>query len=288
MHIYVNGHIIPEEEAVISPFDHGFMYGVGAFETFRTYNSRPFLFADHLRRLERSVDILGIRFKVSEDKLLPVVSDLLSVNNTENASVRLNVSAGPATSNLQSEPYDNPGLIIYMRHLPGHFPDEKSIHILKMRRNTPETAYRIKSHHFLNNIIGKREMASEPGKEGLFLSENGFVAECVTSNIFWCKKNTVYTPAVETGILNGITRQFIIELCNKLDINCETGLFAKEHLLSADEVFMTNSVQEIVPIKQIDEYDFPGKEGQVTCLFKKWYHHYREQQLPSIRELTKR
>ena len=132
---------------------------------------------------------------------------------------------------------------------------EKEGVILKQVRNTPEGALRLKSHHYLNNILGKREIGNVVNKEGIFLTEAGYVAEGLF-RISFVKGEILYTPSLETGILNGITRAFIIKFAEELGIEVKEGFFTKDELLSADEVFVTNSIQEIVPLNCIEGRDF--------------------------------
>ena len=265
MYIYMNGSYKNSEEAVISPFDHGFLYGLGLFETFRTYHGHPFLLDDHFHRLSEGAAEMGIELpEYDREEVTSTVRKLLELNNMEDGYFRWNVSAGEREIGLSSERYTSPNTIVFVKALPENPVQEKNGVILKQRRNTPEGAYRLKSHHFLNNVFGKRELGKALGTEGIFLSEKGFVAEGVVSNIFWRKGETLYTPSEATGALNGITRQFVLALASKSGLNTEEGLYPLEQLLSAQEVFITNSVQEIVALSAVEDQSFPGKHGVIT------------------------
>src|SRR5690606_11561582 len=139
---------------------------------------------------------------------------------------------------------------------------EKEAVVLNLKRNTPETTYRLKSHHFFNNVAAKREIGSDPSKEGIFLTEKACLAEGVTSNIFWVKNGVLYTPALETGILNGITRQFVMKLAQQSEMLVEEGFYKIDELEGSDEILLTNSVQEIVPVKKLKDRTYPGKNGE--------------------------
>ncbi|WP_456277119.1 aminodeoxychorismate lyase [Bacillus sp. AK128] len=273
MYIYINGRIIKEEEALISIFDHGFMYGLGLFETFRVYQGHSFLFQDHMERLRHGLRELDIRWEETNKKLLDVIQELLEKNNLRDAYIRLNVSAGVSSLGLPLETYEAPTTIIYMKPIP-RMVDEKEGVFLETVRNTPEGKHRLKSHHYLNNILGKREIGQAPDKEGIFLTKEGYLAEGIVSNLFWVKGKIVYTPHLDTGILNGITRQFVIKLLQEKGIRCEEGFYRKELLLSSDEVFVTNSIQEIIPIKQIGDLSYLSKSGELTKQLQEDYHHY--------------
>ncbi|WP_420768582.1 aminodeoxychorismate lyase [Parageobacillus thermoglucosidasius] len=274
MYIYVNGEVVHKDEARISPFDHGFLYGLGVFETFRTYDGHPFLLDDHLERLNRSLREMNIAQSFTRREVMEILHRLLEANRLQNAYVRLNVSAGIGDIGLQTSEYDQPTVIMYMKPLFSSFSRGKVGIVLKTRRNTPEGKERLKSHHYLNNIIGKREIGTRPDVEGIFLNEQGYVAEGIVSNIFWVKNGVVYTPAIHAGILNGVTRQFVIALLNALKIECQEGFYPLDHLQRADEIFVTNSIQEIVPIYQMDGRAYQGADGPVTSLLQKHYKHF--------------
>ncbi|MBO1582661.1 aminodeoxychorismate lyase [Bacillus sp. XF8] len=277
MLIYVNGAYVEASEAKISPYDHGYLYGLGVFETFRIYNGHPLLLDDHYERLMGALSTLQIEWKMTKDDVLRVLQELLIRNELEHAYIRFNVSAGVDEIGLQTGVYEEPSVIVFIKPLaaPGIVVEKEGV-ILKQTRNTPEGAFRLKSHHYLNNILGKREIGNVVSKEGIFLTEAGHVAEGIVSNLFFVKGGALYTPSLETGILNGITRAFIIRIAEVLDVHVEEGFFTQKELLSADEVFVTNSIQEIVPLNRIGENDFPGKEGKVTKSLMRVYEMHRE------------
>lgn len=276
MHILINGMIMKEDEAKISPFDHGYMYGLGVFETLRVYNGHPFLFTDHMVRLKRGLEDLNIHWEITDHEVLEMLRQLLHVNQLDNAYVRINVSAGKGSLGLQVDKYTQPTLIMYMKPLPENDKKiEKEAILLKVKRNTPEGIERLKSHHFLNNVLGKREVGGNPEVEGIFLNNDGLITEGVVSNIFWLKQHMIYTPSIDTGILNGITRQFVLAFSKKLGYELQIGHFNLEDLLSCDEAFVTNSIQEIVPLKKIDKKEMPGLQGTHTAKLIDWYNQFK-------------
>ncbi|PPA68559.1 aminodeoxychorismate lyase [Jeotgalibacillus proteolyticus] len=255
MKLWLNGSIMEAEEAKISPFDHGFLYGLGVFETFRTYNGQPFLLGSHLKRLHESLQEMGIHFSLNITEAADMIDNLLEANGGEDGYFRLNVSAGIRDIGLFPEPYDKPTVMLLQKKLMTQPAGGKKGQWLTLPRNTPETAIRLKSHHYFNNIAGRREVA-DPGTEGLFLTKEGYVAEGITSNIFWIKEDTLYTPALETGILAGVTRSLVLSLARKSGLQIEEGLYLKEQLMQAEEAFITNSIQEIVPLTAINGQGF--------------------------------
>lgn len=255
MIISINGTLVQETQAVVSVYDHGFLYGIGLFETFRTYNRKPFLLGEHLRRLTDGCHELGILYEPNLDKLTSQIEQLLHVNYLEDAYIRYSLSAGIEALGLPSADYAHPTEIIYIKPLPPRdartYEQGKALQLLKLPRNTPEGLYRFKSFHYMNNILAKRELgqyAWATGAEGLMLSEDGYMAEGIVSNLFFVKNDTLYTPSLDTGILPGITRAHVIDLAQQLKLPTQDGLYRWEDLIDADEAFLVNSIQEIVPV----------------------------------------
>ncbi|CAM3100098.1 aminodeoxychorismate lyase [Paenibacillus sediminis] len=263
-YIGMNGAVIPASEAVISVMDHGFLYGMGLFETFRTYHGVPFLLDEHLERLEAGCKELGIEHHISSSQINDEIKSLLAANNLRDAYIRYTVSAGVDVLGLPSANYHRATRVMYMKELPSFSPSVyewgKSLLRLKLRRNTPEGKVRLKSLHYMNNILAKRELleslqAASAQAEGLFLTEKGYLAEGIVSNLFFVKQDRLYTPAIENGILPGITRAFVIQLARELGIKIAEGNYTWDHLVHADEAFITSSIQEVVPITSLIDTD---------------------------------
>ncbi|RSD24480.1 aminodeoxychorismate lyase [Mesobacillus subterraneus] len=277
MYVYMNGQFIEKDKVAISPFDHGFLYGLGVFETFRIYNGHPFLLEDHLERLNSSLDILNIEAAFTREQTTENLNLLLAKNDLRDAYIRFNVSAGNGEIGLQTERYNNPNIIVFAKSLPpaGGMSEKKAV-LMDLPRNTPEGSERLKSHHYLNNVLAKREVGPAMNREGIFLTRDGVLSEGIVSNVFWYKDGTLFTPSVETGILNGITRRFVIALARNAGIEVREGFYKKEEAESADELFLTNSIQEIVPVTEFEGKSFPGKSGELVNLLFGQYAAYRE------------
>ncbi|SES43336.1 aminodeoxychorismate lyase [Psychrobacillus sp. OK032] len=259
MDAWKDGKLYHRSELAISAYDHGFLYGLGFFETFRTYDGQVFLFDEHWNRLSRALADFRMTMPYDKKTILAAIKALTEANNGEDGYFRLNISAGTHDIGLQPSHYGEPTVILFRKalHIAPRGTEKKAIW-LKTTRNSPESANRHKSHHYANNIQARFEVDSLATHEGIFLTAEGFVAEGITSNVFWVADGKLYTPSLATGILAGITREWIL---NKFQV--EEGLFTKELLESADEVFITNAVQEIVPIKEIDDKPFLGNNGPV-------------------------
>jgi 4-amino-4-deoxychorismate lyase len=247
--------------AVISPFDHGFLYGMGLFETWRTYGGASFLLDRHLARLSEGLAQLHIRWTPDASQIDAEVRALLAANNLTDGYVRLSVSAGIEPLGLPTGDYTTPNVVIMVKSVgEAAFASNapRDLQLLTTTRLTPETDVRMKSFHYMNSILGKQEMAAYPWAaqaEGLMLTAGGDIAEGITSNVFFVKDGVLHTPAVATGILPGVTRAFVIELAEQAGVPVEQGFYTWDDLCGADEIFITNSVQAIVPVRQLFEQD---------------------------------
>jgi 4-amino-4-deoxychorismate lyase len=277
MYVYINGHFSKKEDVRISPFDHGFLYGLGVFETFRIYNGHPFLLDDHLERLNSGMRVLNIDAAFSREETTNILTQLLSKNDLSHAYIRLNVSAGNGEIGLQTEGYTHPNILVFCKPLsPPEGMTEKQAVVLSLKRNTPEGEERLKSHHYMNNVLAKREIGNDTDKEGIFLTKEGYLSEGIVSNLFWSKDDILYTPCIETGILNGITRRYVIALARSAGIEVREGFYMPKEAEAADEIFLTNSIQEIVPVTTFSGKDYPGKVGPIVQALYNHYEAHRE------------
>ncbi|MGY5340899.1 aminotransferase class IV [Paenibacillus glucanolyticus] len=255
--IGLNGGIVDAAGAVVSVMDHGLLYGMGVFETFRTYQGKPFQLERHLDRLMDSCRQLGIAHMTDHDGMSRWISELMEANGLQDAYIRYTVTAGEGLLGLPLGDYVKPFEILFAKELPVTKEDvyEKGrvMRLLSLPRNTPESPVRMKSLHYMNNILAKRELERYPAHpggpaEGLMLTAGGDVAEGIVSNVFFVKEGHLYTPDISTGILPGITRAVVLELAAELGIEAEEGHYSWEVFSGADEIFTTGSVQEIVPV----------------------------------------
>ncbi|MFB9324330.1 aminotransferase class IV [Paenibacillus aurantiacus] len=258
MKIGWNGSIIHAEEAVIPVYDHGFLYGVGLFETFRTYGGRPYLLERHLDRLAEGCRELGIRYEIELDVMRAWLADVMVSNSLDEAYVRLTVTAGEAGLGLPQHDYESPNALLLVKPLPEMserlYEEGKELALLSTRRNTPEGAIRFKSLHYMNNILAKRELrgsGAAANAEGLMLTREGWLSEGIVSNLFFVKDGMVHTPSIDTGILPGITRARVMELATGAGFSVREGHYTWEELTHAQEIWVTNSIQEIVPISTL-------------------------------------
>ncbi|GMK48387.1 aminodeoxychorismate lyase [Paenibacillus glycanilyticus] len=261
MKIGLNGTVMESGEAVISVYDHGFLYGMGLFETFRTYGGQPYLLERHMKRLAEGCETIGIRYKPDLDALRKMIATLLKENGLAEGYIRLTVTAGTGELGLPSGDYEQPTEFMLVKALPPHneslYSEGKELRLLKTARNTPEGAIRLKSLHYMNNIIAKRELLASDASttaEGLMLSHEGLLAEGIVSNLFFVQEDTIYTPSTDIGILPGITRQRVIELARGLGYTVREGHYLFEELLASNEVWLTTSIQELVPVTRVTDH----------------------------------
>lgn len=286
MKLLLNGQLIDNKEAVISVLDHGFLYGMGLFETFRTYGGVPWLMDRHVDRLMKGCEMLGINYAPDLNEMKLAITSVLKANGLYDGYIRWSVSAGVGAIGLPDDDYEKPNEIVYAKELAPDDPASrkgKILRLLKLPRSTPEGSTRLKSFHYMNNIMAKRELAgsgAEPSTEGLFLDNKGHVAEGMVSNVFWLKDEVLYTPSAETGMLQGITRDYVFEIAAELGITVIEGLYTWEDLQRADEVFVTNSIQEIVPVTTLEDIfgqgHHPGDMIAKGSITSRLMNHYRD------------
>lgn len=266
MKLWMNGTMIDESEAVIPVSDHGLLYGMGLFETFRTYGGRPFLLDRHAQRLRSGCAELRIAYDPSLDEIAAATSAAMRANGLEEAYVRWSVSAGTSPLGLPAAAgYGAPNVFLMVKPLPAMPSPPKELHLLKLRRNSPEGAHRLKSFHYMNNILGRWELAertASPLAEGLFADRDGALCEGIVSNVFWAANGELYTSSLDTGCLPGITRAAVMEQAALNGVPVVEGRFGLAALIEADEAFVTNSVQEVTPVGMV--YD------ELGTLLRRW------------------
>jgi branched-chain amino acid aminotransferase len=274
MYIYLNGKIVPAKEAVVSVFDHGFLYGDGIYETIRVYDRVIFMLEEHLGRLYRSASMLGLTLPFEIDSLKISIYETLIANALRNAYIRLTVSRGHGPIGLDPDLCPEPTTVIIAQELK-EYPRafyEKGINLIitETRRNIKEAINpKIKSLNFLNNILAKLEAKKRDAYESIMLNAYGKLAEGSISNVFFYKDGVLCTPSLECGILDGITRGLVIELATREDLKIKEGEFTKEDIYSAAEVFITNTTLEVMPVSKVDDQVYAV--GNITKLLHKAY-----------------
>ncbi len=270
MKIWLNGKIVPEEEAKVSIFDHGLLYGDGVFEGIRSYNSRIFKLDEHLERFYRSARTIMLKIPLSLNELEEAIIKTLRVNNLKDAYIRVVVTRGVGDLGLDPAKCPSPTIFIITSKIQFYPRElyEKGLTLVTVptRRNNIESLNpAIKSLNYLNNILAKIEATNSGALEALMLNRDGYVVECSGDNIFIVKNGTLLTPPSSLGILEGITRNVVIELAQSFKINCIESLLTRYNLYNSDEILLTGTAAEIIPVTELDGRIIKdGKVGPFT------------------------
>lgn len=279
MFIYFNGRIVSAAECVVSPFDHGFLYGHGLFETMRVYQGRVFRLENHLERLEVSASALGWPVLPGRTELSKAVRDVLQKNRLSDASVRLTLTRGIGASRPDAASCGQPTVAIYASLLPQPLPPAGwSLATVKLRRNLSSPLVSIKSANYLDNMLARAEARQMGAHEAIMLNTDGLVAEGSMSNIFMVTAGRLITPDKQSGILPGITRQVVIELAQAAGIPVAERQIKPAELAAADEIFLTSSIMEVIPVTVLDRQPVGGRPvpGAVTLQLARLYKELAE------------
>ncbi|MFK7777143.1 MAG: branched-chain-amino-acid transaminase [Gimesia sp.] len=270
LQVYIDGKLLPKEDAKISVFDHGLLYGDGVFEGIRVYNSKVFLMQEHIDRLYESALAIRLEIPLSKSEMIKAVNETVSANNIENGYVRLVITRGSGSLGLDIRRTSNPQVIIIADTISLYdaqlYIDGLEIITAATIRNHPAAlSSRVKSLNYLNNIMAKIEGMDAGCIEALMLNHKGEVAECTGDNIFIIKNGVLKTPPIDAGILEGITRNAVIKLAEQSGITVEQLPFTRHDIFVADECFLTGSAAEVIPVVGLDGRKIgDGKPGPVT------------------------
>lgn len=274
--VNVNGQIFDQEHAVISVFDHGFVYGEGIYETLRTYGGVPFLFERHMRRLRRSAGMIHLPIPLTDDDIAQrfaatqAAAGLNGETPEREAYIRILVTRGVGDLTYDPAATPHPSVVIIVKphvQLPeADYIAGVAVSIVPIVRNHPATVNPlIKSNNLLNNALAAQHAVRERAFEGIMRNHRGELAECSTSNLFIVRNGEVLTPPLEAGLLAGITREFIFEIGRDLGIVVREAVLKDADLLGADEAFLTSTTREALAIVRVDGQTIgAGVGGPVT------------------------
>ena len=276
--IYINGTLYAKEDAKVSVYDHGLLYGDGVFEGMRAYGGKVFRLKEHIRRLYDSAKAICLSIPMSQADMCQATSDTVAANKLTDGYVRLVVTRGAGTLGLDPNRCANPQIIIIADRItlyPAEF-YEKGLEIVTVTtiRNHPAALNpRIKSLNYLNNILAKIEGLKAGCVEALMLNTKGEVAECTGDNIFIVREGVVSTPPIEAGILAGVTRDAVMELARTTEREVREVPLTRHDIFIADECFLTGTAAEVVPVVKLDSRTIgDGKPGPVTRELKEMFH----------------
>ncbi len=276
--VFMNDRLVPEDQARVSVFDHGLLYGDGVFEGLRSYQGHVFRLKAHLDRLWESARAICLEIPLSPEAIAQAISDTLAANHLLDGYVRLVVTRGAGSLGLDPSRTKNPQVIVIADTI-NLYPSEyyeKGLRIVTaatQRTHSAALSPRIKSLNYLNNIMAKLEGLQAGCVEALMLNHKGEVAECTGDNIFLVRAGSLLTPPPDAGILEGITRHAVMELAHKAGIVVREATLVRHDLYTAEECFLTGTAAEVIPVVTIDGRTIgSGSPGPITTrLIKDFY-----------------
>ena len=276
--VYIGGKLFDKADAKISVFDHGLLYGDGVFEGIRSYAGYVFRLTRHVERLYESAKSIHLRIPMSQAEMAQAVRDTLNANGLKDAYIRLVVTRGAGSLGLDPRKTTDPQVIIITDSI-ALYPAELYQHGLKIvtagtMRNHPSALNpRIKSLNYLNSILAKIEATNAGCLEALMLNHKGEVSECTGDNIFVVRKGELHTPSIDAGILEGITREAVIDLARSHGLTVVERTMDRHDVYTADECFLTGTAAELIPVVEVDARPIgDGKPGPTTKRLLEAFH----------------
>ena len=277
--IYLDGELVERDQAKVSVYDHGLLYGDGVFEGIRAYNGRVFRLEEHIRRLERSARAIMLDIPMTHDELAEATVETCRANDIEDGYIRLVVTRG--VGDLGLDPRKCPRATVFIiaagiQLYPEEFYETglRLITVSTRRNSAASLDPGIKSLNYLNNILAKIECNLADVQEGIMLTDRGMVSECTGDNIFVVTGGRLITPPVEAGILDGITRDAVMELARQEGFPVEEKLFSITEVYTADECFLTGTAAELVPVIDVDGRIIGG--GKPGAMTKRLLERFRD------------
>ncbi|NCZ95804.1 MAG: branched-chain-amino-acid transaminase [Verrucomicrobia bacterium] len=278
MIIYIDGKFYPEEEAKISVFDHGLLYGDGVFEGIRAYEGRVFKLEEHLRRLEDSAKAILLKIPLDREEMRAAVLETCKRNKMKSGYLRLVVTRGKGYLGLSPDRCKKPTVIIIASELElypeKYYREGLRVVTVATWRNSPAALDPgIKSLNYLNNILAKIEGQQAGAQEVILLNPQGLVAECSGDNIFFIRDQVLVTPKLSSGALNGITRNTVLEIAREAGWKTREDDVRRYDLFTAEEMFLTGTGAEVIPVVEVDGRAIgTGKPGKHTADLIRRYH----------------
>ena len=277
--VNINGEIVSPENAKISVFDHGLLYGDGVFEGIRFYNGRIFKFEEHINRLDESARHILLKLPMSMDEIKKETIKTIKATGMENGYIRLIVTRGIGTLGISPYKCEKSQLIIIVDVI-SLYPEKlyksgmEIITVPTQRSMSEAVSPRVKSLNYLNNVLAKIEAVNAGFEEAIMLNKYGFVAECTGDNVFIVKNKTVITPPAYMGALEGITRNTVMEIATEMgkekEIIVKQRVMSRHDVFSSDECFLTGTAAEVIPVTKVDGRTIGnGEVGEITETLRK-------------------
>lgn len=283
MQIYIDGGYYPEDQAKLSVFDHGLLYGDGVFEGIRAYNGRVFELDGHIERLYDSAKAIALEIPQSREDLTEATLETVRRNGLEDGYIRLVVTRGVGDLGLNPVKCEKPTVFVIAASIQLYpeemYRDGLTVITCSTRRNTPQAINpAVKSLNYLNNILASVELQGTGADEGLMLNTDGYVAECTADNFFIVRNGEIATPAPGVGALRGITRGVVMDLARQeMGREVAEGLYTLYDAYTADEAFLTGTAAEVAPVVRLDGRSIgTGKPGEVTLELMERFRAYAQ------------
>jgi branched-chain amino acid aminotransferase len=281
--VNVNGRITPERDAVISVFDHGFLYGEGIYETMRTYHQRPFLYDRHMTRLRRSARMIELPLPFTDDDLAAQIRETQAAARIGgDVYIRVLVTRGIGELTYDPKATPNPSIVIIVKPQvdpePAAYEKGVRVVIVEVVRNHPESVNpMIKSNNLMNSALAMQEALKSNAFEGVMRNYRRELSECTTSNLFVVKNGVALTPPLDAGLLPGITREFLFDVGRDVGVEVREQALRDEDLFGADEAFLTSTTREAVPIVTVNDRAIGnGSPGPITWKLLNGFRRFAE------------
>jgi branched-chain amino acid aminotransferase len=270
--IFLNGRFVSEEQAVVSVFDRSFLYGDGLFETMRVFNGKPFRWREHMERFQSGAEFLKIKLPFAPEALQGFADELIAKNNLPDALLRVTLSRGIGVRGYSPKGAENPTTVMSLHPAPDNKGKSLRWKLITSSHRLPanEPLAHFKTCNKLAQILARAEADAAGADEALLLNTDGFVVEGASSNLFWIEDETICTPPLASGVLPGVTRAVVLEICQKLDLKTSEANIGVEGLKSADGVFVSLSSFGIVEVASVD-----GRAVNVSLLIEQIQQNYQ-------------
>lgn len=267
--VYINGKLVEKAKAHLSVADHGLLYSFGLFQTMRAYNGKLFLLEKHIQRLHEAARLIGMEDKLKGIDFAKICNDTLAANKLKSARVRLTVTNGANEAMPWIDPSGPPTVIVTARPFTT-VPEEKyrqgyKLGIAALRRMKQSPLSTIKSTAYLLNVVARMEGTQQGYDEVIMLNERGIIAEAGGGNLFFVKGGKLLTPAVDNGLIPGVTRETVLALAKGMGIKAIEGDIRSKDIKGFDEIFLTNAIIEVMPVTKVEDIVIgDGKPGEIT------------------------
>jgi branched-chain amino acid aminotransferase len=286
--VYLNGSLVPRSQARISVYDHAFLYGYGLYESMRAYHGKIFLLERHIKRMLDAAETIGLAEKLAVIDLAKACKDTLAANDLQDARIRLTVSNGESEATPWTDNSGAANVVVtaraYTPFSPAKYNEGFKVGIASPRCCRQSVVATLKSVNHLASVIARMEATALGLDEALLLNDDGYIAEGAGCNVFFVKSGELLTPPLDSGILPGITREFVMEMAAGMDLKVKETDIKPEALKGFDEVFVTNAVIEIMPVTAVREANGhvlkigSGKPGKTTRRLMEAYREKAEKE----------